>query len=42
MAIACGLFMLLHLIIFWVEDVVAKRLYRKIHGKQTDIILKKS
>lgn len=40
MTIACGLFMLLHLIILWVEDVVAKRLYRKIHGK-TDDHLKK-
>ena len=42
MTMACGLFMLLHLIIFRVEDVVAKRLCRKFMEKQMDIILKKS
>ena len=41
MAVACGLFMLLHFIIFWVEDVAAKRLYRKIHGKTDGYHLKK-
>ena len=41
MAVACGLFMLLHFIIFWVEDMVAKRLYRKIHGKTDGYHLKK-
>jgi hypothetical protein len=33
--------MLLHLIIFQVGDVVAKRLYRKIHGKTDGYHLKK-
>ena len=41
MAVACGLFMLLHFMIFWVEDVVAKRLCRKIHGKTDGYHLKK-
>ena len=41
MAVAYGLFMLLHFIIFWVEDVVAKRLCRKIHGKTDGYHLKK-
>ena len=41
MAVACGLFMLLHFIIFWAEDVVAKRLCRKIHGKTDGYHLKK-
>ena len=41
MTMACGLFMLLHLIIFRVGDVVAKRLYRKIHGKTDGYHLKK-
>lgn len=34
--------MLLHFIIFWVEEVVAKRFYKKIMEKQMDIILKRS
>ena len=33
--------MLLHFMIFWVEDVVAKRLCRKIHGKTDGYHLKK-
>ena len=41
MAVAYGLFMLLHFIIFWVEDVVAKRLCRKIHEKTDGYHLKK-
>ena len=41
MAVACGLFMLLHFIIFWVEDVAAKRFYKKIHGKTDGYHLKK-
>ena len=41
MAVACGLFMLLHFIIFWAEDVVAKRLCRKIHEKTDGYHLKK-
>lgn len=41
MAVACGLFMLLHFIIFWIEDVVAKRFYKKIHGKTDGYHLKK-
>ena len=33
--------MLLHFIIFWIEDVVAKRFYKKIRGKTDGYHLKK-
>lgn len=41
MAIACSLFILCHIIIFLVEEEVAKYLYKKIHGKADGYHLKK-
>ena len=41
MAIACSLFILCHIILFLVEEEVAKYLYKKIHGKADGYHLKK-